>query len=332
MTVILFQKIQILMITVANQPFRRKVSSQNANLSFENSIQNGKVIISLLKIMEKQFVWCAGWNFQKTENSPLNDILHSSKRATEIVRLKDGIAAEKKIVRKFLDKNEVLTCASYQIAFNLAKSAKPYTDGEFYKSLLQSTISTLCTNLDEKMKEDLLDKVRLLPISGQTISRRVHDLSTHIETKLKNDLQKCHSFSIALDETTDIRDMSQLIFWVRYVVDVNTIGEELLALAVLKERTRAIDLFNEFLSVVNRFDLDLRKLISICTDGAPAMVGQKEGFVAKVQKHMHQKGIDHKLISYHCILHQENLCAKAIEGRNDVLHNVTEVNKLHFFT
>lgn len=234
------------------------------------------------------------------------------------------------MVRSFLEKNETLTSTSYQIAFDIAKSAKPYTDGEFHKKLLQTTITTLCTNFDDKVKSNLLDNVRLLSLSGQTISRRIHDLGTHIEIKLKNDLQKCHSFALALDETTDIADVSQLVFWVRYVIDMNTFGEELLALVPLNEQTRAIDIFNAFLSVISRFNLDLKKLACICTDGAPAMTGKTNGFVASVQKHMKQNGIQHELIAYHCILHQENLCAKAIEKGNNVLAIVTEVHKLNF--
>lgn len=257
--------------------------------------------------------------------------LDSTKREIEVARLKNELQGEKKVIRNFLDKNEVLTSASYQIAFNLAKSAKPYTDSEFYKDLLHSTISTLCTNFDEKVKVNLLDNVRLLPISGQTISRRVHDLGAHIEFELRNNLQKCHSFALALDETTDIADVSQLVFWVRYVIDMNTFGEELLALVPLNEKTRAIDIFNAFLSVMSRFNLNLKKLACICTDGAPAMTGKTNGFVVNVQKHMRQNGIQHDLVAYHCILHQENLCAKAIEKGNNVLAIVTEVHKLIFF-
>lgn len=150
--------------------------------------------------------------------------LDPDKRKTEISRLKNELQAKKKVVRSFLDKNETLTCASYQIAFDIAKSDKPYTDGEFHKKLLESTITTLGANFDDKVKSNLLDNVRLLSLSGQTISRRIHDLGTHIEINLKNDLQKCHSFALALDETTDIADVSQLVFWVRYVIDMNTFG------------------------------------------------------------------------------------------------------------
>lgn len=256
--------------------------------------------------------------------------MNLTERGIEIARLKNEMQAEKKVIRKFLDKNEVLTTASYQIAFNIAKSAKPYTDGEFYKDLLQSTISTLCSNFDEKVKLSLIDNVRQLPIGGQTISRRVHDLGEHIESKLCNDLQKCHSFSLALDETTDIADVSQLVFWVRYVIDMNTFGEDLLALVPLNEQKRAIDIFNAFLAVMSRFNLDWKKLACIYTDRAPAMIGKTNGFVANVQKHMKKNGIQHELVSYHCILHQENLCAKATERGNNVLAIVTEV-KNDFF-
>lgn len=310
---------------------KRKLAVRKFNLEWENDFfvteHNGKTICLQCRMefsdnkksnIERHF---------KTQHGDKNEkFLDPSKRKIEIARLKNAIDAEKKVVRKFLDKNEILTSASYQIAFNIAKAAKPYTDGEFHKSLLKSTISTLCTNFDEKMKINLLENVQQLPLSGQTISRRIHDLGTQIETKLKDDLQRCHSFAVALDETTDISDISQLVFWVRFVIDVNTIKEELLALVPLKEQTRAIDIFDAFLSIITRFNLDLNKLVCICTDGAPAMIGKKSGFVANVQKYMRQKGIQHNIISYHCILHQENLCAKAIQRGCDVLKTVTEVH------
>lgn len=52
-----------------------------------------------------------------------------------------------------------------------------------------STVTTLCETTDERVKSDLIDKIRLLPLSGQTVSRRVNDLGTEIENKLKDDLK-----------------------------------------------------------------------------------------------------------------------------------------------
>uniref|UniRef100_A0A8C5QD50 General transcription factor II-I repeat domain-containing protein 2A n=1 Tax=Leptobrachium leishanense TaxID=445787 RepID=A0A8C5QD50_9ANUR len=47
------------------------------------------------------------------------------------------------------------------------------------------------------------------------------------------------------------------------------------------------------------------KLISVCTDGAPCMVGKNKGFVALLREHEKRP-----ILSFHCILHQEELCAQ----------------------
>lgn len=89
------------------------------------------------------------------------------------------------------------------------------------------------------------------------------DIGAEIEANLKHDLQECDFFSIALDETTDICDVAQLIFWVRYVKN-GQIHENMLALVPLTEQTRACDIFDAFMKVVARFNLDLSKLASVC--------------------------------------------------------------------
>jgi len=47
------------------------------------------------------------------------------------------------------------------------------------------------------------------------------------------------------------------------------------------------------------------KLISVCTDGAPCMVGKNKGFVALLHEHENRP-----ILGFHCILHQEALCAQ----------------------
>lgn len=197
-------------------------------------------------------------------------------------------------------------------------------DGEFYKQLLQSTIETLCENWDEKQKRSLIEDVKKLPLSHQTVSRRVAEIGAELEADLKRDLDQCEAFSIALDETTDIKDEAQLMFWVRYFID-DRIEENILALVSLREHTTANDIFAAFQSIVTRFNLNLKKLASICTDGAPAMLGIHNGFTALVKRHVAQNFNNQHLISYHCIIHQENLCAKALQRNSSVVETVTQV-------
>lgn len=250
----------------------------------------------------------------------------SEKRANEILRLKNGLESEQNVVKKFVSTNHLITRASYEIAFDIAKYGKSYSDGEFYKQLMQTTVATLCENWDEKLKAPLLDKMKMLSLSHQSISRRIVDIGAEIEANLKSDLQRCQAFSVALDETTDISDISQLLIWVRYIVD-DRIEENILALVPLTEQTKAEDIFDAFMAVVIRFDLDLKKLVSLCTDGAPAMIGIHAGFAALVRKYIEENFNTQLFVTYHCIIHQENLCAQALEKHCDVLKTVTKVCK-----
>ena len=47
------------------------------------------------------------------------------------------------------------------------------------------------------------------------------------------------------------------------------------------------------------------KLVSVCIDGALCMVGKNRGFVALLREHEKRR-----ILSFHCILHQEALCAQ----------------------
>ncbi|KAJ4947892.1 hypothetical protein JOQ06_009923, partial [Pogonophryne albipinna] len=57
-------------------------------------------------------------------------------------------------------------------------------------------------------------------------------------------------------------------------------------------------------------------LVSVATDGAPSMTGAQKGFVALLQK-----SLDRKLLTFHCILHQEALCAQTFPPECTELHN-----------
>lgn len=314
-----------------HKSIKRKFNAEWENLFFVTESNDKSICLVCRKEFADNKKYTIERHFSNSHSEINTKFLSSEKRATEITRLKNDLKTQQKVVRSFLDKNELLTCASYQIAFNIAKSGKSYSDGEFHKNLLCSTVATLCENVDDKFKAPLLDKIKLLPLSDKTIGRRVKDLGMEIETKLKNNLQECHSFALALDESTDIADTSQLVFWVRFIIDMNNIQEDILALVPLNERTCGIDILNAFKIVHERFNLNLSKLVCVCTDGAPAMVGKNIGFVALLKKYLVENDSKQDVIAYHCILHQENLCAEAIQGECDVLDTVKQVHILNNF-
>src|SRR5277367_240676 len=69
--------------------------------------------------------------------------------------------------------------------------------------------------------------------------------------------------------------------------------------------------------------LPMGNLVNVCTDGAPAMVGKSGGFVALLSKELKHP---EKLIQFHCIIHQQSLCAKSTKLNDTLAKSVTMVN------
>ncbi|MEE6499512.1 hypothetical protein FKM82_003469 [Ascaphus truei] len=234
-------------------------------------------------------------------------------RVREIARLKSQFQDQKSSLKQFLSSNELVTLASYKAVWILARKKKPFSDAEIVKDILVTVMETLLENYESKVKNDILQKVQNLQLSRRTVVRRVLELSKNIEEQLLEQLKDCLCFSLALDESTDCTDTAQLIFWVRFVLSNFTIREEILVLCGLRGQTCATDVLEHFISASKQYDLDQIKLASITTDGAPAMIGRKSGFVSRLKQHLSENGVKNMLPSFHCILHQENLCAQMLE-------------------
>ena len=109
--------------------------------------------------------------------------------------------------------------------------------------------------------------------SRRTTQRRISQISADIAVTMQSGLKSSLALSIALDESTDIQDNPQLAIFVRYISSDLTIKEELLYLVTIRETTRGVDIKNALDETLTRSHVPLNKLVSVATDGAPAMVG-----------------------------------------------------------
>ncbi|XP_065660386.1 general transcription factor II-I repeat domain-containing protein 2A-like [Hydra vulgaris] len=172
-----------------------------------------------------------------------------------------------------------------------------------------------------------------LSLSHQTIARRVEYLSKNIELSLKEKLNKCEAYSLALDESTDRGDTAQLASFNRGITSNFEVIEELLDIDHMKDTTKGEDILSEVKKTLVKFELPEKKLCGVTTDGASALTGKNIEFIALLKK-----SINHEIISYHCIIHQEQLCAKVLEMKNVmelVVHTVNFIrsrglNHRHF--
>ena len=87
------------------------------------------------------------------------------------------------------------------------------------------------------------------------------------------DINAAPYFFLALDELTDVRYLSQFNVIARYDAG-DTLSEESLAALPMKGTTKEEDLFKSFIEFDKEKNLPIDKVISVCTDGAPCIVGK----------------------------------------------------------
>lgn len=145
-------------------------------------------------------------------------------------------------------------------------------------------------------------------------------MSGNLADQLDRDLAKCRWFSIQCDESVDSSSAAQLMVFIRTVFDDVTTKEELLTLLPLKTTTRGVDIYNAVKEFFAEKKVPLEKLVSVTTDGASAMIGRHTGFIA------HCKGDTEfpNFMHYHCIIHQQALCAEVI-GFGHVMTPVVKI-------
>ncbi|RXM30349.1 General transcription factor II-I repeat domain-containing protein 2A [Acipenser ruthenus] len=166
-------------------------------------------------------------------------------------------------------------------------------------------------------KKDVVEAFRQLPLSDTTAIRRAEIMAQDVFKQLSEKL-KTGKFSMAVDESCDIRDTAQLAMYVRFF-DGEKFVEDLLSLIPHNNRTTGEDLFNSVQTFLSNEGFDVNQIVSITTDGAPAMIGTHRGLVKRLQD------LNPNLISYHCAIHQTALCAKLSDEYSNVMSMVIKL-------
>ena len=96
--------------------------------------------------------------------------------------------------------------------------------------------------------------------------------------------------------------------------------EEFVQLMPLRDTTKGRDIFEAVLACFGEYELDLARLISVTTDGAPAMVGKHNGLIGLMKSDPNFP----EFFPLHCIIHREHLVAKYFKYE-DVIKTVIEI-------
>uniref|UniRef100_A0A0L8GR67 Uncharacterized protein n=1 Tax=Octopus bimaculoides TaxID=37653 RepID=A0A0L8GR67_OCTBM len=169
----------------------------------------------------------------------------------------------------------------------------------------ESNVPT-CKKMVKSMFGEKAEKeLNNIPLSNDTIRRRILDISKNIEDNVQKKL-KNSNFALTMDESSDISNKSQLLAFVHFI-DENEIINQFLCCKEMSTTTRGQDIFDLITGYLKEMNLSWRSCVGICTDEAPCMTGCIKEFISFVEKE------NPNLICTHCFPHREVLVSKKLQ-------------------
>lgn len=182
--------------------------------------------------------------------------------------------------------------ASFLVSYQIAKCGKPYNIAE--ELIFPATKSIVSCMLGE----DQVKKLQSVPLSDTTLGRRVNDMALNVKKNLISQVKQSEYFAIQLDESTDIVNCAQLFVYIRYIFDME-LKEEFLFCEELSNYCTASEIFKILNQFVQDNNLDWKRCVGLCTDGARAMTGKYNGVTTKV------KSVAPDCAFIHCVIHRD---------------------------
>jgi hypothetical protein len=172
---------------------------------------------------------------------------------------------------------------SYEISLLLARKKKFILRQKVYSTAEEIVKPCLNFFIETVGDPNILRMVDDIALSRNTVMRRIDEMADDVNKQIFQRMTECFYFSLALDESCDVSDTAQLCIYMRCVNEEFDITKELLDIRQLIS-SKGEDVFRETKDVIDNRQLNWDKLDSVCTDGAPAMIGKVKGFVKFVGK------------------------------------------------
>ena len=181
----------------------------------------------------------------------------------KVEELKRRLVSQQTVFVKAKSQSEAAVKASFIVVVEIAKAARPFTEGEFVKNCMIKVCDIVCPD----KRQAFLN----VSLSRNTVADCVCDLATDLQQQLVGKGKYFIAFSIAVDESSDASDTAQLSIFIPGVDSTLCFIDKLLGFKSMHGTTTGKDLFEEVSKCVNEMGLPWDKLVGLTTDGAPAM-------------------------------------------------------------
>ena len=204
----------------------------------------------------------------------------TKKRKKRMSILKSQYEKSTMVLANTMTAQEKATECSLRIAWILGKHKKPLSDAEIVGKCMVQMAETL---FDGKQRDEIITKIKQIPLSDSSARmRRTELLAEDLLWQLDQGLKNAPCILLAIDESTDMTDNAQLLIFVRYY-DENRkeFMQDLLGVTTLTKRTQGEDIYAYLISMMKSRNIEIKSVISLTTNGAPAMLSRRKGRLLK---------------------------------------------------
>lgn len=120
--------------------------------------------------------------------------------------------------------------ASFLASYHIARAKKRHTIGEDF--ILPATKDIV----RELLGEDAAKKIDAVPLSDNSVSRRIGDMAQDVSAQLSEQVRASEYFALQLDESTDVSNAAQLLVYIRFISQERFV-EEILFCKALESKT-----------------------------------------------------------------------------------------------
>jgi hypothetical protein len=124
--------------------------------------------------------------------------------------------------------------ASYKVAEIIARNMQPHT-------IAETLILPACKQIVKSVLGEAAEReISNVPLSDDTISRRIEDMSSDIQKQVAEKIYDGKKCSLQLDESTDIIQKYQLLSYIRFLCG-DSVVEQFLSCTESKPRLQSLN-------------------------------------------------------------------------------------------